>query len=360
MMNTLDPKVLASALPIGPDEAIFHCVVNLGSEFTATGYDLAAKVPLDKLPFLFVETAHKNNGEKWSVGFNLYEEGGKYFYQSFFFKDNPPAATTGPIENGNDWHKVGGLCTVGTDEESQAKIPRYSWLTCTTQPVDCSFDLVLGEGQVQIDPANPVIRIAKETKFQNDSADPVTYTPTVTYDYMEKLVTSVTDSHSFAVGGKIKWGTSIGWFGTGTKLEVEVSLEYGMTHETTSTTETSSNYGIEEQLTLEIKPYSTKYVSVLLSTDDDATAQVLLDVVLSGTMNGERLSGDYLERVVLAMDDKSQILAVGADQVSYRIIGAVEANVVASSDILTSDTPLGIVGQVLPPAEAEVLLAAAS
>jgi hypothetical protein len=333
-MAFVDPQALAPLLPIGPGDLIFPYEMNLDSTFQEPNAAGAVKITLTQLPVQAYKAVYKTSGEKWSVGFNVFTEGVDTLYQAFFWLGDPPGQ--GRLQSKGKFQCAGAAVTLDMQnlQPATSAVPEYPWLNVTVSPTDYHFALTVVDGQVTPNPTVTAPQIAKSTTYTNTDPVTVTYTPVVTYEYDQVAQTSVTDTNAFEAGIKVTWGGEVGWFVDKATFQVAINFKYDYTHSTTSTSADTEKYIFSEQLSIPVEPNQSVTVSLILYTDLNATANVNLDMMLTGTANGQPLPGDYLSQVVQAQG--GTVLNTGASSCTYQIQGTVQANVVSDSIIQTS------------------------
>ncbi len=117
---------------------------------------------------------------------------------------------------------------------------------------------------------------------------------------------------------------------------MEFSLEYGYSHSTSSTSQTTKKYQVNDSMSFIVPADQHKYVSVILYSDDNATAEVEMQLKLKGTLDGSPISGENLEKIAQAMS-RTEVVAKDATSMTYSIKGKINANIVSHSDIVVED-----------------------
>ncbi len=333
-MAFVDPQPLAPLLPIGPDDLIFPYNINLDSTFQEPNAGGAVKITLSQLPVQAYKAVYKTSGEKWSVGFNVFTEGVDTLYQAFFWLGDPPGQ--GRLQSKGKFQCAGDAITLDMQnlQPATADVPKYPWLNVTVSPTAYHFALTVVSGQVTPNPTVTTPQIAKTTTYTNTEPVTVKYTPDVTYEYDQIAQTSVTDTNAFEAGIAVTWGGQVGWFADKATFQVAINFKYDSTHSTTSTSSDTQKYMFSDKLDIPVEPDQSVTVSLILYTDLNATANINLDMMLTGTANGQSLPGDYLSKVVQAQG--GTVLNTDAASCTYQIQGTVQANVVADSIIQTS------------------------
>ncbi len=144
-MTNVNWRELASVIPLKEDEKVFHYNFTLDGAFKPLA-DLNGfiRVPVSSLPYQFTRSVYKKNNEEWTVGFNLYQNGDKLEYQSFFYLGNPPSKEY--ITNKGDFDGAGPVGRLNEgNANSVARVPKYNWLTCSIKPMDIDFSLEVVE-----------------------------------------------------------------------------------------------------------------------------------------------------------------------------------------------------------------------
>jgi hypothetical protein len=290
---------------------------------------------LSNLPYQAAIPVFKDDGERWTVGWNVFKDGIKVYYQSFFKLGGAPSK--GRLASSGDYFGASSaveLTATGTTAVT-AKVPAYPWLTCSAIPILTKFDLAITRGEITSNPASLSPQIAKTTTFINESPESVPYNPAVTYTYKESQKTTITDAHTYEAGIALEWKGEVNWFVAKSSLTVKLNFKYGYEHSTTTEDSTEKSFELTENVSVIVPPGETRYVSLILYGDVGATASVAIDYRLSGAINGERCTGAYLSQLVSARPGGT-VLEKGDYYVLYRETGSIHASVVAETKIVVT------------------------
>ncbi len=351
-MDLVNASSLAPLLPLLPAEQLFQYTASLDGSYATMRVDGAGKLDPAKCPGQFSQKLIHNTTEQWYVGVNVFAEKGQVYYQSFFWKgaadpntagSTVPPATQRLATNEGQWQFAGNVVPLDVSGQGTAvstvSLPKYPWLTCTAAPAFASFTHVISDGQITPNMANPQPQIASSSKYNNDTKDEVTYTPNVTYSFAQEISHSVTDTHGTEYGVEAGWQGEVGWFVAKSKFSLKVSFKYSSSQSTTDSTTQTSSYDVSESATVVVAPGKSKYVSIVIWADQNATADMRLDMTFSGKINGTPLSGAYLKSLAQAMDPASVFGTVGDTSVVYVLVGQVKAAVASQSEVTVTDDP---------------------
>jgi hypothetical protein len=349
-MNQVNPADLAKVLPIPATNIAFQYEITLDGSFEGENFQNpqpvtgVALVDLTQLPQQAYKVATQTpGGQRYYCGVNVFKDGVDVKYQAFFWYGGKFSSSTAPptglLTSGSISQQAGPPCILQQSNPQETSVnlasANYKWLQITLQPLYCTFSPTILGALPANNQASPQPKLAVTTEPSNPSAeDGQTITTHVEYDEEQTITTSVTNTLGFELGIQAAYQCDVSWFGlVGGKFTLTASLKVNYTWSKTSTTSKGNKCSISEDVPVVLDAHQTKYVSVIIFADDNATGTLTLNKQVTGSINGQAMTGLFLQQLVQALDaaatppQTTTINSVGPTSLAYTTVGQMTANV---------------------------------
>ena len=348
-------ELLNTVLPIKDGDILFQCKVDLDGSFEEISTTKIYKLEAGKEGYQFFDVYKKRkdnhaNGEEWSIGFNYFKEGESFYYQPFMWRKDQPKQGKLKDHNPHNYCTNGDAVRFDGKSFTSATVKegyegKGAGYTCTVIPIVLDFDATGGSIAIS-DPLSTLKPVAVKTSQLINTTDRAgSYETGFSQTIAQSLKTSVSTTLTFKQGLTITWEKkfSSGFFQG--KWTAAASITFEQSTNKSTDTSKAEEYTVSEKVTVPIAANSYKYVSLVVNTDQNASADIVAVLNVKGTLFGEPLNGTELSRIIRNSDTLD--FTTAADSISYNLKGKITANVITNSTVAITDrapTPEDLIG----------------
>lgn len=358
-MNQVDGASLAALLPIPAGSVVFQYQISLDSTYFPPGsagpYSESgvALVNLAQLPQqVYKVCTQVEGGQRYYCGVNVFKDGVDIKYQPFYWLGGT-GSTASPPPNGllnsvDGYRQAGPTYILAASNPQEADVNLASagceWLQTAVQPLFCTFSTTIISGYGTAKPASPQPKLVSTGVVSNPAKSDQEVDREVSYSEDQSVEFNFTATQAIDIGLKASLECGVSWFGLASgKFTMSTSLNLAFTFSEGTTNATTEAYVIAETVLVKLAPKQTKYVSVIIYADNNATATISFQKQVQGAINGQAMSGVLLQQIVEALGATANppvtttINSVAGTSVTYTISGQVTANVVFTDFVATFD-----------------------